>query len=194
MKPYAKWHLPLSHDKGTLGDSLEDITKHGADSIDNDIPLIIRLVENPKFGWLNDWLFPGSANLKTHDAIHILLGRGMLPKDEAFVIGYTMGSTKEMTEWRINLFCWLNQEFYPKAYRFSQEEVEVFRSGVKWGWHCETNLSKIFVEDILDKPINIIRQALDIDADWLKRIYEMEAEEFPHSKESIRSAELLSQH
>ncbi len=189
MKPYAKWHLPLSDDNVLVGDALDDITAHGSDSIDNDIPLIIRLIENPKFGWLNDWFFPGAAKLKVHDTIHILLGRGMLPKDEAFVIGYTMGSTKEMTEWRIKLFCWLNQKFYPKAYRFTDEEVEVFRTGVRYGWHCETNLSKIFVDDILDKPVSIVRKALKVDADWLRYLYQMEADEFPNSTESLRSAE-----
>ena len=59
-----------------------------------DVPLIIKLVENPKY--FTSKLFTGAVDLFTHDCIHVLLGRGLLPKDEAFVIGYTMGSGKKM--------------------------------------------------------------------------------------------------
>ena len=53
------------------------------------IPLIIKLVENPNYN--TSKLFGGAVDLFTHDCVHVLLGRGLLVKDEAFVIGYTMG-------------------------------------------------------------------------------------------------------
>ena len=58
-----------------------------------DVPLIIKLVENPKY---DIGLFAGNVSLYNHDCIHLLLGRGLRVKDEAFVIGFTMGSTKKM--------------------------------------------------------------------------------------------------
>ena len=67
-----------------------------------DVPLIIKLVENPNYA--TSKLFTGAVDLFTHDCIHALLGRGLLPKDEAFVIGFTMGSTKKMSRWRKSLF------------------------------------------------------------------------------------------
>ncbi len=63
----------------------------------DDIPLIIQLVENPKFDISGIDLFNRAVDLHTHDCIHVILGRAMLPKDEAFVIGFTMGSTNRVT-------------------------------------------------------------------------------------------------
>ena len=67
-----------------------------------DVPLVIKLTENPKY--ISSKLFTGAVDLFSHDCIHVLLGRGLLTKDEAFVIGYTMGSAKKMRRWRRNLF------------------------------------------------------------------------------------------
>lgn len=190
MKKYQKWHLPLEQDDVIVGDALEDLLSHGSDSIDGDIPLVIRLCENPQFGWLNGDLFPGAADLNTHDIIHVLLGRGMMPKDEAFVIGYTMGSTRRMTPLRIKLFCWINQTFYPHYYRFTKEEVRVFEWGIKCGEKCRFDLSRMHVDDIIDKPVRVVRQAFGIDIEWLQAQYEIEADYYPKSFESIRSAGL----
>ena len=76
-----------------LRTALKEMTKSaGEDLLGQDsIPLIIKLVENPKY--FTSRLFTGAVNLFTHDCIHIVLDRGLLVKDEAFVIGYTMGSS-----------------------------------------------------------------------------------------------------
>jgi hypothetical protein len=57
----------------------------------------VRLFENP------DSLvaFPGAVTLERHDCIHILLGRGLLAQDEAFVIGYTMGTCRAVQSWQV---------------------------------------------------------------------------------------------
>lgn len=188
MKKYQKWHLPLEQDDITVNEALLDLQDHGSDSIDGDIPLIIRICENPQFGWINDDLFPGAADLNTHDVIHVLLGRGMMPKDEAFVIGYTMGSTKRMTNWRIKLFTWINQTFYPSYYKFGEEEARVFEWGVKCGATSRFDLSRIFINDILDKPVRTVREAFGLDAEVLRAQYEIESDWYPNSIESLRSA------
>ena len=56
------------------------------------MPLIIKLVENPNYK--TSKLFGGAVDLFTHDCIHVLLGRGLLPKDEAFVIGVLWGQAE----------------------------------------------------------------------------------------------------
>jgi hypothetical protein len=38
------------------------------------------------------------AYLEGHDCMHVILGRGLLNQDEAFVIGFTMGSARKITE------------------------------------------------------------------------------------------------
>ena len=83
-----------------------------------EVPLIIKLVENPNYK--TSQIFSGAVDLFTHDCIHVLLSRGLLPKDEAFVIGYTMGSARKMTRWRRNLFMFCCKYLYPEGYKFGE--------------------------------------------------------------------------
>ena len=96
----ANWHHPLSKGSDKLTDVLNGMQDFKL--CPEDVPLIIKLTENPKY--FTSKLFTGAVDLFTHDCIHVVLGRGLLPKDEAFVIGYTMGSGKKMSRWRRNLF------------------------------------------------------------------------------------------
>ena len=125
-----------------------------------EVPLIIRLVENPKYK--TSKLFTGAVDLFTHDCIHVLLGRGLLPKDEAFVIGYTMGSGKQMARWRRNLFVFCAKYFYPSGYRFGEEERFIFNLAVLAGSQCSIDLSKVDFKKLLDLRISEIRRDLRI--------------------------------
>ena len=87
----ADWHHPLSKGANKLYTVLEGMQEFKL--AQEDVPLIIKLTENPKY--FTSKLFTGAVDLFTHDCIHVILGRGLLPKDEAFVIGYTMGSGKK---------------------------------------------------------------------------------------------------
>src|SRR5207249_374200 len=78
-----KWFVPLSRGSRTLGDAYGELRSFGLQQ--GDIPYIIQLVENPRFDLPGIDLFHGAADLCTHDYIHIVLGRGLLAKDEAFV-------------------------------------------------------------------------------------------------------------
>ncbi len=60
----------------------------GATAQADDIPLIVKLVENPKFDLPFVDIFKGAIGLKEHDLVHALLGRGMLPADEAFAFRF----------------------------------------------------------------------------------------------------------
>ncbi|MEJ2622549.1 MAG: hypothetical protein P8163_20555, partial [Candidatus Thiodiazotropha sp.] len=114
---WRDWIVPLSEESKTLGQILEASShlKAGQD----DIPLIIQLVENPKFDIPGIDLFNGAVDLETHDCIHVLLGRGMLPKDEAFVIGFTMGSSNRVSSTEERLFSLASKYLYPGPYKFS---------------------------------------------------------------------------
>ena len=68
----------------TLKDSLQSFK--GDEQ--SDIPFIVRLLENPE----SIVPLPGQINLYNHDCLHILLDRGISLLDEAFVVGFTMGS------------------------------------------------------------------------------------------------------
>ena len=90
-----EWASPLSCKRRKLKTVLKEMEPFSL--LPEEVPLIIRIIENPKY---DIGLFGGATTLGAHDCIHILLGRGLLVKDEAFVIGYTMGSAKTLSRWR----------------------------------------------------------------------------------------------
>src|SRR5688500_3451729 len=79
--PAATWHVPLWEEKLTLRQAYDSLKLVGFP--DTAMPLMIRLVENPKFKLGGLGYFKGRVTLEQHDMIHIVLGRGLLPIDEA---------------------------------------------------------------------------------------------------------------
>ena len=119
----AEWIVPLSEGDKKLSEAIAEMEPFKLEG--KDVPFIIKFFENPKFNLFN--FFPGSVKLKNHDCIHAILGRGVLPKDEAFVIGYTMGSTGKMTDFKEFLFLLTVSWLYPEGYKFCEEERGVFK-------------------------------------------------------------------
>lgn len=164
------WHPKLSASQRKLNSILKEMDSFKLRQ--ENIPLIIKLVENPNYN--TSKLFGGAVNLFTHDCIHVVLGRGLLTKDEAFVIGYTMGSTKNMKRWKRNFFMFVSKYLYPEGYKFGEEERFVFNTGVIAGSLCPVNLSQINFKKYLNEQVNTIRKELGIDVDFLKKYYSLE--------------------
>jgi hypothetical protein len=97
------------------------------------IPLLVQLLENPRYHLPGVTQFHGAVDLAQHDCIHIILGRGLLEMDEAFTIGFTMGSTRQVSKAEIHLFAWIAQFWCPRLYRFSSDAIAVFRDAVAVG-------------------------------------------------------------
>ena len=176
-----EWHIPYFESKITLRDALDKMKDIKLDP--SEVPFVIKLVENPKY---DIGLFAGNVDLFTHDSIHVILGRGLLVKDEAFVIGYTMGSTKKMARWRKNLFMFCSKYLYPKDYKFGEEERFVFNMGVAAGSRCPTDLSTVDFQLIQRDYVWQIRNKLGIDNHLIKACYELESKMFRGSYESAR--------
>ena len=174
------WHIRLGREM-TLGEAKDTMRSFAL--AQEDVPLIIKLTENPKY--FTSRLFTGAVDLFTHDCIHIILGRGLLVKDEAFVIGYTMGSAKKMRRWRRNLFMWICKHLYPEGYRFGEEERFVFYNGVMAGSRCDVDLSEIDFKGLSKRELTEIRRSLGIDSDLLRCYYCTEKKLFK-DKESRR--------
>ena len=121
------WYIPIDRNEQTLQQCIA--TMKGWRLNPSDVPFIIQLVENPKYRL--SWIFPGSTVIGAHDCAHIVLGRGIRPKDEAFVIGFTMGSTHRMTTLRSTLFLACTRWLYPEGYKFYDAEAKIFRDGVR---------------------------------------------------------------
>ena len=175
-----EWHTPLSKN-GLLRKRLDSMEEFKLEA--RDIPFIIKLVENPKY---DIGLFAGNVSLSNHDCIHLLLGRGLRVKDEAFVIGFTMGSTKKMWRWRRNLYMFCAKYLFPEGYKFREEERFVFNLGVMAGTRCETDLSVVDFSKYSNYKLSSLRDSLNIDRNLLKSCYELEKRLFPESPESQR--------
>ncbi len=174
------WHLPLSRDDLTLRQALADLKRVGA--APEEIPLVVRLAENPRYD-----LFHGAVDLDAHDCIHLLLGRGLLAKDEAFVIGFTMGSTQKLGSAEERLFTLVARHFYPGIYRFTEDDVSIFRDGRRLAEICRCRpLDQVDYAARMDCPLSTLRHDLGIEVDLLLAYYALERRRFPDAPECAR--------
>jgi hypothetical protein len=182
---WKDWHIPFSRDQITLREAKESLAALGAKQ--ENIPLMIQLVENPRYDIPGVRFFHGAVDLATHDSIHILLGRGLLPKDEAFVIGFTMGSTDQVTTMEENLYALFSKHLYPKVYQFKDEEIRIFKDATKLGFisNCRP-LDKIDYTKYLDRKLCDMRADIGLESDLILAYYRIEQRRFPNAKASQR--------
>lgn len=182
---WRTWCVPLSSATRTLREAYETLRPIGLHQ--RDIPFIIQLVEHPRYDLPGIDLFPGAVDLRTHDLIHIVLGRGLLVKDEAFVIGFTMGSTDRVGATEEGMYAFFSRYIFPSGYRFGDEEVRVFKDAVRLGYVSDCrSLSKVNYDPLLDVPLGKVRAELGIEEDLLRAYYAIEKHRYPHSPESQR--------
>ena len=127
---------------------LSDITKNTGE----EIPLIIRLLENPK----SLILFPGQVYLSDHDQIHLYLQRGITPIDEAYVVGFTMGLDWYCNKQHLLIFRFISKQFYPYPYTISDSMWNEFIQGYDKG-RCLLQSKYVlpdFLQDIIDSFYN----------------------------------------
>ena len=182
---WREWHVPLARAHLTLRAAYDSLGVVGMQQ--RDVPLIVQLVENPRFDLPGVEIFSGATGLREHDYLHILLGRGLLPKDEAFVLGFTMGSSNRVGDVEERLFTLIARYLYPKGYRFDDEDVAVYKDAVRLGYvsDCQS-LAEVNSAAMLDWPIGRIRQAIGLEEDLLRAYYAIEARRYPASIESQR--------
>lgn len=182
---WRDWHLPLSRGEVTLGQGMDDLAVVGAEQ--GEIPMIVQLVENPRFDIPGLDLFHGAVDLTNHDAIHLLLGRGLLQKDEAFVIGFTMGSTRKVNNVEETLFTLIARHIYPGIFRFEPDDVRVFRDAVRLAWISECRrLDQVDFTAYRDHTLADLRHLLGVDDGLLRAYYAVEGKRFLLAKESAR--------
>ncbi len=182
---WRHWHVPLSSGELTLGAAYESL---GAVAMQQrEVPLIVQLVENPRFDLPGIEIFSGATSLNAHDYLHILLGRGLLAKDEAFVLGFTMGSSNRVGKFEERLFTLFARYLYPKGYRFDDEDVAVYKDAVRLGYISDCrSLAEVNCAAMLDWPISRIREAIGLEEDLLRAYYAIEARRYPNSVASQR--------
>lgn len=147
------------------------------------IPEEIKALENPE----SPWALPGAITLERHDCVHVLLGRGMLQQDEAFVLGFTMGTSKQVTNWQYTMFRSLAVNWYPSPYNFSPQDLFAFDLGFARGEDSRCiNINEFPFEDHMDKSIDEVRKMVGININRLYRTYMQERTALPDSIVSKR--------
>lgn len=179
------WRVPLSEERRSLRELHDELAGFGLQQ--HDVPFLVQLVENPKYDLPGIDVFNGATDLVRHDRIHILLGRGLLAKDEAFVIGFTMGSTDRVSQTEEKLYGFFSKYLYPKRYRFSDSDFRVFRDAVRLGFVSDCQpLDRADLDAVLDLPLAEARRRLGIEVDLLRAYFEIEKRRYPESPESQR--------
>ena len=182
---YRDWHLPFRRDALSLTEARQDLSRVSAKA--EEIPLLVQLVENPKFHIPGVTLFHGAVGLKQHDDIHILLGRGLLPMDETFTIGFTMGSTGLVSTVEEKLYALLAQYVYPGTYQFSDDDIAVFRQAVRLGHisACQP-LDRFDFSPYRERPLHEVRHIIGLEPDLILAWYRIEKQRYPDSGASQR--------
>jgi hypothetical protein len=177
-KSWMEWYPGLDNDDLTLGELLDALP--GAEP--EMIPYVVRLFENPE----SPVAFRGAVTLERHDILHVLLGRGLLDQDEAFVLGYTMGTVKNLT----GVERWLFKQVlktYPEPYRIHGVDLGVFDMGIEAGKKCGTNsLADYPMEDHRNETLGALRRKLGINTQMLKESFRKEKELLPDTVASAR--------
>ena len=151
------------------------------------IPWIVRLFENPR-GWLR---LHGAVDLANHDMIHVLLGRGLLGQDEAFVIGFTMGSTKAVSSLERWFFKIVVASVYPAPYRIPWRILAAYDLGLEAGRTLGArDVHRAVGAALLDRPLGDLRRHLGIDTRRLREFYARERAALPDTPASQRLPEM----
>jgi hypothetical protein len=147
------------------------------------VPFVVRLLENPS----SRFALPGAVDLFGHDCVHLLLGRGLLAQDEAFVLGFTMGSSRLLRAWHVRLFRACARWLYRGVYRFSAIDGEVLELGVAAAREmgCR-DLATVDYRSLQDSSLAELRELLGIRLAELRRAYSAERQRFPHTSASAR--------
>ncbi|MEM9531911.1 MAG: hypothetical protein AAGA23_13445 [Pseudomonadota bacterium] len=176
---WRDWNPGLDNDDRDLGDCLDSLPGATASAI----PLLVRLFENPA----SPLALPGAITLERHDALHVLLGRGLMAQDEAFVIGFTMGSDTRVRPRHHRLFRWLATRLYRKPYRLKPHHLLAFDLGFGFGQeqHCR-NFHDFPFEERKDATLGELRAELGLNIHRLHALFNHEKVLIPASEASKR--------
>jgi hypothetical protein len=173
------WNPGLDNDHLTLRQVLDTLPGNRQD----EMPFMVRLFENPK----SPIAFKGAINLFRHDCVHVTLGRGILPQDEAFVVGFTMGTTKSISKLKSWLFEQIGRHLYTPPYNFTESEGRAYRHGLQTGEEASIrDIHLVPFELMTHLPLETIRSITRMGKDALCAAYRREQELLPGSYASER--------
>jgi hypothetical protein len=177
--PWYEWNPGLENDDLTLRETVESMPA----SPPSDIPAIVRFFENPA----SPCKMRGAISLVDHDHLHIILGRGLQDQDEAFVLGFTMGTEKNLTRIERWVFKFILSKLYPQPYRISSQLLCSYDLGVRAGKEMGVRkINRIDTRKYLDMRLCDVRRELGIDSKRLRELYAEESNLIPGTMVSER--------
>lgn len=136
----------------------------------SDIPFMVWLLENPE----SIFPLPGKINLYNHDCLHILLERGDSLFDEAFVIGFTMGSDLKTNRFHLAVFKFLSNLLYPQQYKFEREQFKLFDLAFNYGRKLKVkNLNQVDFKAYENRTVRELRKLLGIELEEVKQCFNL---------------------
>lgn len=116
---------PTQNKQLSLQEAHNALNQPGAERL----PFRVWLLESPQ----SPLGLPGSTLRFNRDCFHILLNRSTALVDEAYVLGFMMGTAPQMGPIRLGIYKLLAQWIYPKSYQFSSEALQAFSTGFDRG-------------------------------------------------------------
>lgn len=178
------WHIPYHQDFLRLRDALASVPPLANLS---QVPLMLRLQRDPDLSFLGQLVFKAGLDQHQHDCIHILLGRGLLPMDQAFAMGFTLGSSKKGSLPEHKLRAEIGRHFNKNVPLFSESENAVFKDGIKLSYlsFCAP-LETFDFTPWHDRTLRELRQAIGLEPELVLAYYAVERHRYPHALASQR--------
>lgn len=163
---WAHWNPGIDNGNLTLGEVYSTLPTYEFHSY----PWIVLLLENPK----SPFALKGNCTLLRHDLIHVLIGRGLFVQDEAFVIGYTMGTSRRIGGFEKEFFKWCAHRLYPSKYRFKKSDLSVYDLGFSAGQSNRIDIFNLPLEQMQHRKLDELRSELNINVPLLRHLYTIE--------------------
>ncbi len=176
---WLAWYPGIDNDELTVDDVIRSMPAAPATAI----PWIVKLFENPN----SRLRFRGAIDLEDHDVMHVLLGRGLQDQDEAFVLGFAMGTAKKISRLEYHVFKFLMARVYPEPYRIPSFLQPAFDIGVRCGQQTGVkDLYKHGLKDWRGLKLGEARRRAGIDMTVLREHFQIEQQEIPFTIASLR--------
>ena len=184
MTSQQDWHIPYHQDSLTLQTALLSMP---APAGSLELPLLLRLQRDPSLSFLGQLAFRAGLDRHQSDCIHVVLGRGFLPLDQAFVLGYTLGSSKKGSMPEHRLHGEVGRHFYKSTQLLSEAQAIVFKDAIKLAYlsFCAP-LDSFDFTPWHDRPLRQVREAMGLETELMCAYYAVEKHRFPHELASQR--------
>jgi hypothetical protein len=179
------WHIPYHHDALTLQAAIASLPQAELSQVEQ--TLMLECLSNLNSADTGFQLFHGDVDQHKHNCIHIVLGRGLLKMDQAFIFGFTLGSAKKgiMAEETLNAY--ISRHLHTSLASLNEEELAVFKDAVKLASISScVALDRFNFADWQDQPIRVLRDVIGLEHDLIAAHYAVEQRRYPHNKASQR--------